>query len=265
MARRRRSGAGSVMHPALTVEEQFERELEIFRTEAETAAQFFYAFLAIHAATGAKRPVYRLLNTAPLFWNTVLGSLQTAAFVALGRVFDQNSTHNVDRLIRLAVDNPQIFSKTALARRKQGSSNTLPAWLSDYMKHVYVPRPADLRRLRGYVSRHRKVYIDKYRPLRHQVFAHKGLSDVAAVSALFGKTNIREMQRMLIFLMSLYNALWRLFVNGNRPALRAHRYSVQRMRERAAKNAKGGSVHERLVYEAERFLGAASGSKPRRR
>jgi AbiU2 len=123
---------------------------------------------------------------------------------------------------------------------------------------VYVPRPTDLRRLRGYVSKHRKVYIDKYRPLRHKVFAHKGLSDAAAVSALFAKTNIREMQRMLIFLMSLYNALWQLFVNGNRPALRAHRYSVQRMRSRAAKNAKGGSVHERLVYEAERFLGAAS-------
>ena len=40
------------MRSTLTVEEQFERELEIFRTEAETAAQFFYAFLAIHAAAG---------------------------------------------------------------------------------------------------------------------------------------------------------------------------------------------------------------------
>jgi hypothetical protein len=123
---------------------------------------------------------------------------------------------------------------------------------------LYVPRPADLRRLRGYGSKHRKVYIDKYRPLRQQVFAHKGVSDSAAVSALFATTNIREMQRMLIFLMSLYDALWQLFVNRNKPALRAQRYSVQRMRERAAKNAKGGSVHERLVYEAERFLGHAS-------
>jgi AbiU2 len=246
------------MHCTLTVEKQFERELEIFRTEAKTAAQFFYAFLAIHAAAGGKKPVYRLLNTSPLFWSTVLGGLQTAAFVALGRVFDQKSTHNVDQLIRLAIHNPQMFSKAALARRKQGSSNTPPAWLSDYMRHVYVPRPADLRRLRGYVSKHRKVYIDKYRPLRHEVFAHKGLSDAAAVSALFAKTNIREMQRMLVFLMSLYDALWQLFVNGRRPALRAHRYSVQRMRERAAKNAKGGLVHERLVYEAERFLDSAS-------
>jgi hypothetical protein len=240
------------------VEEQFERELEVFRTEAETAAQFFYAFLAIHASAGAEKAVYRLLNTAPLFWNTILGGLQTASFVALGRVFDQNSTHNVDRLLKLVQDNPQIFSKAALARRKQGPAPAPPQWLNDYLKRMYVPKPADFRRLRGYVSKHRKIYAEKYRPLRHQVFAHKGLSDAAAVSALFAKTNIREMQHMLIFLMSFYNALWQLFVNGHKPVLRPHRYSVQRMRDRAPKNAKGGSVHERLVYEAERFLVAAS-------
>jgi hypothetical protein len=34
----------------------------------------------------------------------------------MGRVFDQKSTHNVDRLLKLAQDNPQIFSKAALAR-----------------------------------------------------------------------------------------------------------------------------------------------------
>src|SRR5262245_54276954 len=131
------SSTRSATHSNLTAEEQFERELEIFRTEAQQATQFFYAFLEIHAAAGARKPVYRLLNTAPLFWNTVLGGLQTGAFVALGRVFDQTSTHNVDRLIRLAIDNPQIFSKAALARRKQGSSSSPPAWLGNYMKHVY--------------------------------------------------------------------------------------------------------------------------------
>ena len=100
----------------LSVEEQFERELEVFRTEAETATQFLYAFWRSMPLPGQKKPVYRLLNTAPLF------------------------------------------------------------------------------------------------------------------------------------------------VNGNRPVLRPQRYSVNCMRDRAAKNAKGGSVHERLVYEAERFLGTATES-----
>lgn len=63
----------------MNAEADFERELEVFRTEAETAAQFFYAYLDIHGCAGADKAVYRLLNTAPLFWNTILGGLQTGA------------------------------------------------------------------------------------------------------------------------------------------------------------------------------------------
>ncbi len=48
-------------------EAQFERELEVFRTEAEAAMQFFYAYLTVHAVAADHKPVYRLLNTAPLF------------------------------------------------------------------------------------------------------------------------------------------------------------------------------------------------------
>jgi len=254
----RRRNRRAAVKATVATDARFEHELEVFRTEAETAAQFFYGYLAIQAAAGAENSIYRLLNTAPLFWNTILGALQTAAFVALGRIFDQDSAHNVGRLLRLAEDNPQLFSKAALAKRKQGADKGPPKWLNDYLRDAYEPKPPDFRRLRGYVSKQRKIYLNKYQPLRHQVFAHRGLSHATDISALFAKTNIREMQRMLTFLMSFYEAIWQLFVNGHRPVLRPGRYSVARMRERVAKNVKGRSAHERLVHEAERFLQAAS-------
>jgi AbiU2 len=257
MARRRNRRIAA--KPNVGTDVQFEHELEVFRTQAETAAQFFYGYLAIHAAAGEKNSIYRLLNTAPLFWNTILGALQTAAFVALGRIFDQDSAHNLGRLLRLAQDNPQLFSKAALAKRKQGAANSPPKWLNEYLRHAYVTKAADFRRLRGHVSKQRKIYLTKYQPLRHQVFAHTALSDATDISALFLQTNIREMQRMLTFLMSFHEAMWQLFVNGHRPVLRPRRYSVARMRERVARNARARSAHERLVYEAERFLQAASG------
>jgi hypothetical protein len=263
MARRRKRHA-PVPQPSVNAEADFERELEVFRTEAETAAQFFYAYLDIHGCAGADKAVYRLLNTAPLFWNTILGGLQTGAFVVIGRIFDQDSVHNLGRLLRAAQDHPQIFSKAALAKRKQGAEKTPPDWLDSYMKHVYVPKPADFRRLRGYASKQRKIYLEKYQPLRHKVFAHRGLSNKADVSALFAKTNIREMQRMLVFLMSLYDALWGLFVNGHRPVLRPQPFSVKRMRQRAVKNSRGGSLLERLVREAESFLKSARQTLPAR-
>jgi hypothetical protein len=65
----------------------------------------------------------------------------------------------------------------------------------------------------------RRIYEDRYRELRHKVFAHKGLSD-PQITALFARTNIREMQRMLAFLMALHEALWQLFNNGRKPTLR---------------------------------------------
>src|SRR5437016_5796293 len=121
---------------------QFEHELEVFRTEEEKATQFFYAYLAVSAVAADNDAVHRLLNQAPLFWNTCL-----------------------------------------------------------------------------------------YRALRNKIFAHKEVSDQGAAAALWGKTNIRELELMFVFLRSLYGALWQLFFNGRKPVLRRSRYSVARMRE----------------------------------
>jgi len=260
MARRKNTNRVAIT-PA-NAEQEFERELEVFRTEAEGAAQFFYAWLAVHAAAGDDKDIHRLLNTAPLFWNTALGALQSATFVTLGRIFDSDSAHNLSRLLRMAQDHPQIFSKTALGRRKQGTSATPPSWLNDYLRDAYVPKVGDFRRLRAHVGKRRKTYEDKYRDLRHKIFAHKGTSDPAVITALFAKTNIRELQRMLVFLGSLYEALWQLFMNGRKPSLRPRRYSVRSMRERPSPHAKSAAVHERILHEAGRFLTDASRALP---
>ena len=248
----------------ITPSQQFERELEVFRTEVAAATQFFYAYLTVHAVAADQKRVFQMLNTAPLFWNTNLGALQTAAFIALGRIFDQNSTHNVDRLLRIAQDNRSIFSKVALGLRKQGASATPPAWLAEYLDEAYVPRPADLRRLRAYVRKYRQIYEGEYRDLRHKLFAHKGVSSQGDVDALFAKTNIRELQRMLVFLGSLYEALWQLFFNGLKPVLRPRRYSIKRMRSSPMPAWRSGAVQETITRETERFLRAAAGAAQQR-
>jgi len=95
----------------VAAEAKFEHDLEVFRTEVETALQFYYGFLAVHACAADTRAVHRLLNTAPLFWNSTLGALQTASFVVLGRIFDHKSPYNIGRLLDLAENNPSIFAK----------------------------------------------------------------------------------------------------------------------------------------------------------
>jgi hypothetical protein len=239
-------------------EAEFEAELENFRREVEGGAQFLYAFLAIHAVAGDRPEVHALLNRAPLFWNTNLAALQSGIFITLGRIFDQRSPHNIDTVLRLAERNRGIFSKSALGSRKQGTSAHRPAWLDQYLVDAHEATRDDFRRLRGHVKKRRLLYERNYRDLRHKVFAHRELADPAAVTALFSKTNIRELERLFTFLSSLHEALWQLLFNGRKPVLRPLRYSVKRMRDLPSPSQHGNGVHERIVQETERFLSSAA-------
>ena len=238
----------------------FDAELEVFRKEAEAAIQFLYGYLAVHAVAADHTSVHKLLNQAPLFWNTSLGALQTAAFMALGRIFDQKSPHNLDVLIRMAQKHPDIFSKTGLGRRKQGTNPTPPEWLDDYLRNAYEPTSQDFRRLRTHIHKWRKIYESNYRDIRHKLFAHKELSEQAETDAVFQKANVKELQRMSVFLGSLHDAFWQLFFNGRKPILRPRRYSIDRMRDKPLPKFWIKTVQEQIVNEVQQFLMAASRS-----
>ncbi|MBZ0167817.1 hypothetical protein MELA_02903 [Candidatus Methylomirabilis lanthanidiphila] len=225
----------------------------MFRGEAESAIQFFYAWRAVNEVASNNKEVVAILNKAPLFWNTSLGALQTSAFIALGRVFDQRSnTHNINRLLHIGEQNPEIFSLEALAERKRGVSSTADEWLDEYLRDAYVPTPNDFRRLRKHVATRRKIYEASFRPIRHKVFAHKQLSTQVDTEALFANAKIRDIQQLLIFLRRLHEALWQLFFNGRKPILRPAPYSVSQMLAQPRPN--GHSLQERLTRETEAFL-----------
>lgn len=234
---------------------EFKRELEIFRTEGDAAVQFFYAWQTIDAVAGNDRSVHRALNKAPLFWNTSLGALQTATLVTLGRVFDPDpNNHSITRLLSLAHGNLELFSKEALAERKRELSADADQWLPKYLQSVYVPNSGDFRRLKRYIAIRRRTYEDNYRPLRHKFFAHRSASESIDVAALFAKTNIRELQQLLVFLRRMHEALWQLFFNGNKPTLRPARHSMNRMRELPSLSPRQAQLQERMTHETEQLV-----------
>jgi hypothetical protein len=234
---------------------QFETELELFRTEAESAIQFFYAWDVIHTIAAKDKAVFRLLNQAPLFWNTNLGALQASTFVTLGRIFDPDfNSHGITRLLSIAHANLGIFSKASLAARKRKISSNADDWLSEYLQTSHEPSGDDFRRLKRHVSVRRKIYEEKYRPLRHKVFAHRGVATKIEVGELFAKTNITEMQQLLVFLGRIHEVLWQLYFNGRKPTLAPARFSVQRILEQPSPNARHSKLQERLAHEAQAFL-----------
>jgi hypothetical protein len=239
---------------AARIDDAFARELEIFRAEAESGAQFFYSYLAVHELAKRQRRVFRLLDHDALFWNTLLGGAQTGAIMTLGRIFDHRSPHNINTLIRLVNQHRGMFSKTALSRRKQGHEAQPPAWLPEYLRTAYEPTNADFRRIADYVKKYRRIYEDRYREVRNQLYAHKQAADPASIATLVKDTSIKEMERLFTFLLQLHQALQELFVNGRKPVLRPVRYSAQRISRRPSSTIPTDSVHERISMHAERAL-----------
>ena len=231
--------------------ELFRTELETFRTEAEAAAQFLYASLAVNALASTHDGILKRLNTAPLFWNTIQGSLQKSAFIALGRIFDNNSPHNVARLLSRAQE-VGIFSKDELARRKQGEAQTRPEWLDDYLSGAYETTSQDIRRLRKEVNKWRKVYEEKYKPLRDRYYAHRDLkSEQDELQTLISSTRVDELERMCIFLISLHDALWEAYENGREPIVAQKTHSVLEMLQ---PDHRIRSAPEIVAHQARKFF-----------
>jgi hypothetical protein len=242
-------------------ERRFAKELEVFRTECEAAAQYFFGYLAVHELARRRKSVFRLLNQNALFWNTALGALQTSAVICLGRIFDTDQrAHRLDRLLKLAKENLDLFSRDALRRRRLASAPEPPEWLDALVAAAHEATSADFKRLKPRISQHRELYRRNVAFVRHRLLAHKEDADPHEIAALLSNTRVIEIQRLIVFLLGLHEALSQLFENGCRPVVRRLPYSVARMR--SLPSLAGGSfhVHERMVGEAAQVLGVTARS-----
>jgi hypothetical protein len=228
----------------------FKRELEIFRGEVSEAAQS-YGSLAVGTLAKHDPRVVKRLNIAPLFWNTVLFSLQKSAILALGRVFQTDTAHNAATLMREA-EQIDIFSKNALRRRKHQQSANAAEWIDEFLERAYVPSHDDIRRLRKEVGKWRGVYDTKYKPLRDKSLAHREFTnDADELHALIAKTKLGELKRMCLYLISLHDALRELYENGREPIVTPLKHSVQ---ELLSPDHRGNSSLEIVVRQVRQFL-----------
>jgi len=236
---------------------EFENELEIFRREIQSGTQFFYCYLAINAEISDNKKALDAVNETPLFWGTIMGALQTASFIVLGRIFDQKSKHNIDKLIGIAQEHSEIFSRNSLGKRKQQGQSIEPERLPEYLDRTYEPTPEDFRQLRRHVKKKKKIYQRNYSDIRHKIYAHKELSelsDASDIEELYSRTRIGELQRIFVFLHRLYESLWELFHNGRKPVLRPMRYSAISIREKPRPDWQSQGVHEKIIGEVIDFF-----------
>ena len=194
-------------------------ELENFRMEQEAAQQYFFGYLSLQLIPSSNPEVLAKLNDTPGFWITARYALLLSAFVALGRIFDQDrrSIHNIDKLLGAVSTNMSLFTRSALQQRRI-SDGMPPSAAAKYASDKHDLTIADYRAMRKAVAEWRRVYEDRYRDVRHLVFAHRGIPR-SQIDTLMSKTTIDEMQQILGFLHSLQVSLDELYRNGRKPNL----------------------------------------------
>lgn len=202
------------MNPQGLVGKEFKDELEVFRTEEETAQQCFFAYLGIRNLAAESREVLRAMNENPMFWITSEYSLILSTFIILGRIFDTDSKHNVGKLMGVVESDRAILSRTGLKLRREAEMTASGA--AEYVKSKHDLTVSEVRETRKLINTWRKVYEQRYKPIRN-LFAHKKLTSVQEVNQVMAKADIEEMKKMLGFLHSLHEALIELYLNGSAP------------------------------------------------
>ncbi len=193
-------------------------ELETFRIDEETAQQFFFAYLGVRDLTARRPDVLAVVNRNPMFWRTMHYSMFVSTFIWLGRMFDQQSAHNVNLLLRMIERNLPTLNRDALRDRK--AKVITPEQAAEYVASKHEMTIDDVRALRKDVADWRRIYEPVYRHIRdHLARNKKGVSDLDALLAI---TNIEEMKRMFGFFHALHEGLVELYLNGRTAAAGCH-------------------------------------------
>ena len=185
-------------------------------SEIVTASAAFHVFKGINDITSLDDQVHSSLQNNAQTWKVIIHCMQSTFFITLGRLFDRDKrTLSVDKFLCLCIVNIEEFSHERLRERKVALNNgVIPDWLETYMEDVYVPNSTEFQKLRGEVKTQCKLYEQTYGPIRNQVIAHKELSVIDDVSEMFQKTNINEIQKILIRLHQVRGVIFHLYHNG---------------------------------------------------
>jgi AbiU2 len=132
---------------------EFEQRLQALDDDSRSCAAFAYTEYVLWHVAGYDFDVRRILNDHKEFWWPVLWALQQSAYIALGRMFDDDSrTHNLRHLLKFADEWRGIFSRKALEERKvrDGLDAALAKTYAAHRRHTLsLPLPTRAEHIGG--------------------------------------------------------------------------------------------------------------------
>lgn len=206
----------------------YDKYYQIFCDELHKALGCYLFWRMLQKKAYEEPDLLLALNRTPLSWILTRHALQVTLFMTLGRLFDNDSdAFSADDLLRCCIEEIDAFGKDQLRIRKlQVLRGNKPDWLEKYVQDAYEPTSEDFHRLRGELSKHRRVFEQNYRPIRHKLFAHLGKDYIGKNDELWEQTNIGELETILWFLHDLKETLFDAYHNGKKPVLSGRKPDV---------------------------------------
>lgn len=230
----------------------FERQLKNLEHESNVIANYVYAEMALQHAASKSPKLLSRMNMTPTFWNACNAAFQSAAYIALGRVFDtKNSRYSIEELLKSVEKEIHLFQRPALEKRKRDAFQGDQSWLTGYLDKAHYLSLKDVAHLRKKVAEYRLIYEKAVMPVRHQYLAHRSTHDHSAVQALYQKGKVKELWRLSTFLIKLHLALREQHLNGRKPVLRPTRYSVRSIYD--SETSRTGA-HEYIVHDVRKLM-----------
>lgn len=233
---------------------EFEKRLDVLFNDSRACAVFLYTELTFDHLAATNNKTFERINGHSAFWNGILGALQSSAFVALGRIYDNDRRSNSAlQLLRFAETNLGIFKRSFLEKR------TVRAGLSESQATVYASEAYELPRggltsLRVELDANRQFYVNRIQPIRHNVIAHAGRLTKEDRDDLFKKLFIRELESVAVFPLRLYEALYKLYFDGREPQLDDVPTSVVEVLKAGAPPHVSTWEHRHVAATVENFL-----------
>jgi len=208
-------------------EQEYRHYYTIIRDDVYKARCSFYTYSEIHAFAGASPGNYEKINRGAPFWEIIQYGLQESFVVSLGRLFDRDDdSHSITKLLSATADNPHIFSKAALSRRKMPDGR-MPDWLDAFMADpdVWEPKAGELDFLKGVFAQ----YIHKIElvcRIRNKVFAHRDIATHETrqrFDEFVGQAQLADIQSILDDAYDVLEQIDMLYRDGVKPNLGCYR------------------------------------------
>ena len=158
-----------------------------------------------------------LAGEATLFTRTMLGSLRSSTYIAIHKVFEEKSRHNLTTLIESARANLDMFGREGFRDRRIAQESRLTLDQIDaYASGIHIPTAADFAELEPAITKWTDLYKLKIRDARNLWYGHRVFSTIHEANDELAETSLDDIEGMLAFLNNLNSELHQLLQNGKK-------------------------------------------------